>query len=43
MTRNPDLKLVDSPYDDKAWVAMPALNLDVAFIHATRADERGVL
>ena len=42
VTRNPDRKLVDSPYDDKAWVAMPALNLDVALIHATRADERGV-
>jgi glutaconate CoA-transferase subunit A len=40
--RNPDLKLVDSPYDDKEWVAMPALNLDVALIHATKADERGV-
>jgi glutaconate CoA-transferase subunit A len=42
VTRNPDLKLVDSPYDDKEWVAMPALNLDVALIHATKADERGV-
>ena len=42
VTRNPDLKLIDSPYDDKAWVAMPALNLDVALLHATRADERGV-
>jgi len=42
VTRNPDLNLVDSPYDDKEWVAMPALNLDVALIHATRADERGV-
>lgn len=42
ITRNPDLKLIDSPYDDKEWVAMPALNLDVAMLHATRADERGV-
>ena len=42
VTRNPDLALVDSPYDDKEWVAMPALNLDAAIIHATRADERGV-
>lgn len=39
---NPDLKLVDSPYDEKEWVAMPALNLDVALIHVDRADERGV-
>jgi len=42
VTRNSDLALVDSPYDDKEWVAMPALNLDAALIHATRADERGV-
>ena len=42
VTRNPDLKLVESPFDDKELVAMPALNLDVALIHATKADERGV-
>lgn len=39
---NKDLKLVDSPYDDKEWVAMPALKLDVSLIHVDRADERGV-
>ncbi|NIB39227.1 CoA transferase subunit A [Pseudomaricurvus alkylphenolicus] len=39
---NPGLKVIDSPYDDKEWVAMPALKLDVALIHADRADERGV-
>lgn len=39
---NPDLKLVDSPYDNKEWVAAPALKLDVALIHADRADQRGV-
>lgn len=39
---NPDLKVIDSPYDDKEWLAMPALNLDVALIHVDRADERGV-
>lgn len=39
---NPDLKLIDSPFDDKEWVAMPALKLDVALIHADRADARGV-
>ena len=39
---NPELKLIDSPYDDKEWVAMPALNLDVALLHVDRADERGV-
>ena len=33
----PDIKVIDSPYDDKEWVAMPALPLDVALVHATRA------
>lgn len=39
---NPQLKVIDSPYDDKEWVAMPALKLDAALIHADRADQRGV-
>ncbi|MAZ87140.1 MAG: acyl CoA--acetate/3-ketoacid CoA transferase subunit alpha [Cellvibrionaceae bacterium] len=39
---NADLKVIDSPYDAKEWVAMPALALDVALIHADRSDERGV-
>lgn len=39
---NPDIKVIDSPYDNKEWVAMPALKLDVALIHADRADARGV-
>lgn len=39
---NPDLKIIDSPYDDREWVAMPALPLDVALIHADRADARGI-
>ncbi len=38
----PDIALVDSPYDDKEWVAMPALRPDVALLHVTRADRRGV-
>ena len=42
VTRNPDIKLIDSPYDDKEWVAMPALKLDAALIHVDRADVRGV-
>ncbi len=42
VTQNPDIALVDSPYDDKQWLAMPALNLDVSLIHVTRADRRGV-
>lgn len=42
LTRNPQLKLIDSPYDNKQWVAMPALPLDVSLIHVDRADARGV-
>jgi glutaconate CoA-transferase subunit A len=42
LTHNPDIKVIDSPYDDKEWVAMPALKLDAALIHVDRADERGV-
>ncbi|MEM8594553.1 MAG: CoA-transferase, partial [Pseudomonadota bacterium] len=38
----PDIKVIDSPYDDKEWVAMPALHLDAALIHVDRADVRGV-
>ena len=42
LTYNPGIKLVDSPYDDRQWVAMPALPLDVALVHVDRADTRGV-
>jgi glutaconate CoA-transferase subunit A len=42
INQNPDIKLVDSPYDDKEWVAMPALHLDAALIHVDCADNRGV-
>jgi glutaconate CoA-transferase subunit A len=42
VAKNPDIKLVDSPYDDKEWVAMPALKLDASLIHVDRADARGV-
>jgi glutaconate CoA-transferase subunit A len=39
---NPQLKLVKSPYEDaEEFVAMPALELDVALIHMNRADEGG--
>lgn len=39
---NPHLKLVTSPYDDaEQLVAMPALELDMAFIHMSRGDLRG--
>jgi glutaconate CoA-transferase subunit A len=39
---NDDIKVIDSPYDDKEWVAMPALKLDASLIHVDRADRRGV-
>lgn len=42
VTRNSDLKIIDSPYDEKEWVAMPALKLDASLIHVDRADARGV-
>ena len=42
LSRNPGLKLVDSPYDERQWVAMPALHLDVSLLHVDRADVRGV-
>jgi glutaconate CoA-transferase subunit A len=39
---NPHLKRVKSPYEDgEELVAMPALTLDAAIIHMSRADERG--
>jgi glutaconate CoA-transferase subunit A len=39
---NPDLRLVRSPYDDgEELVAMPAIELDIAFIHMNRGDVRG--
>src|SRR4051794_35325225 len=42
MRLNSGLKTVQSPYaDGEHLVAMPALNLDVAFIHMHRADQGG--
>jgi glutaconate CoA-transferase subunit A len=42
LKRNPADPLVDSPYDERDWVAMPALPLDAALLHVDRADARGV-
>lgn len=39
---NPTIQLIDSPYDERQWVAMPALPLDAALLHVDRADARGV-
>lgn len=41
MDVNPDLETVESPYDGQVLVAMPALHLDAAIVHANRADARG--
>ncbi len=42
MEINPELKLVTSPYEDgEELVAMPALELDAAFVHQNRADIHG--
>ena len=41
MDINPNLRTVVSPYDGQELVAMPALPLDVALLHANRADQRG--
>lgn len=42
MDTNPDLRTVTSPYDDGGtFVAMPALELDVAFVHLDVADRYG--
>jgi acyl CoA:acetate/3-ketoacid CoA transferase alpha subunit len=42
MRLNPWLRTVRSPYEDgEELVAMPALELDVAFVHMNRADSRG--
>ncbi|HET8613533.1 MAG TPA: CoA-transferase [Sphingomonas sp.] len=39
---NPDFKLVASPYEDgEVLLAMPAIRLDAALLHATRADRLG--
>jgi glutaconate CoA-transferase, subunit A len=39
---NPQLRTVRSPYaDGEDFVAVPALNVDVALIHLNRADARG--
>ena len=38
---NPAMQTVVSPYGGEELVAMPALPLDVALLHANRADRRG--
>ena len=39
---NPEIKFITSPYaDGEEYVAMPALNLDVALLHVNKSDEKG--
>lgn len=43
LSKNTNLKVIKSPYgDNKDWLAMPALKLDVSLVHVDRADRRGV-
>jgi glutaconate CoA-transferase, subunit A len=41
MTFNPGLRTVRSPYDGEELIAVPALRLDAALVHASRADAHG--
>lgn len=42
--RQSEFRMVQSPYEDgEELVAMPAIHLDVALIHAQRSDEKGNL
>lgn len=42
MDVNPDLRTVTSPYaDGETLLAVPAIELDAAFVHLNRADARG--
>lgn len=42
MSNNPDIKTVNSPYDDgETLMAMPAIKLDVALLQVHKADQLG--
>ncbi|CAM5696829.1 hypothetical protein SALBM311S_10885 [Streptomyces alboniger] len=42
MRVNTGLRTVTSPYDDgETFVAMPALRMDAALVHMSRADRQG--
>lgn len=41
LTHNPEIKVIKSPYSSDHYVAMPAINLDVALCHVTEADKLG--
>ena len=42
LKNNSEIKLITSPYaDGEQYVAMPALNLDVALLHVNKSDQKG--
>jgi glutaconate CoA-transferase subunit A len=41
LTANPLIKLIDDPYGSGKIAVVPPLNLDVAIVHAQRADRQG--
>ena len=42
LTTNPEIKTVTSPYEDgEEFIAMPALNADIAICHVNQADRLG--
>ena len=41
MTKNPDIKVIENPYGEGHYVAMPAIKLDAAICHVTEADQLG--
>lgn len=41
LVNNPQIRTVQSPYDDQVLVAVPAIELDVALVHLNRADVHG--
>ena len=41
LAKNPDIKLVRSPYGEETLVAMPALKPDIAICHVNKADAAG--
>lgn len=41
LTHNPEIKLIDNPYGEGSYVAMPAIKLDAALCHVNKANRLG--
>ena len=41
LTYNPDIKVIENPYGEGHYVAMPAIKLDAALCHVSEADQLG--